>query len=102
MATTEANEPSRTIVSHWQRAEMGSHIAHAAARCESNPFLTRGYLETLFTVIGVVQASNCLTVFFNHFSRVELRIDHDSVRRGMSEKSLDYVHRNVIVEMLGS
>jgi len=62
----------------------------------------RGCLETLFTVIGVVQASNRLAVFLNHSSRVELRIDHDSVRRGMSEKSLDYVHRNVIVEMLGS
>ena len=62
----------------------------------------RCHRDSVLTVIGVVQAPNCLAVFLNHSSRVQLRIDHDRVCRGVPEKSLDYVYGSVIVEMLGS
>lgn len=81
---------------------MRSHVTHAATCCESFPFFASRYFEAFFSMEGVVNAKHGFSVFLDHFSRVEFRVHHDRVHRGMSEKSLDYVYRSVVVEMFGS
>ena len=81
---------------------MSSHVAHAAARGERIPLLPSRLLKALFPMEGTVHATHGFTVFLDHFSRIQLRVHHDGIYRGVSEKGLDHVYWSVVVQMFGS
>jgi hypothetical protein len=98
MCTAKADQSFRTMLSGGQSAEVRAHVAQVAARGEGRPFLCSLVLQTVLTVIGVIETAHGLAILLDELTGVELGVDHHGVRRGVPEKPLNNVHGRVVVE----
>ena len=97
----ETDQPSRTVFSGRQGANVSTHVPEVAARCERSPLLRGWVLEAICAIVGVVKAAHSLAILLDKLARIQLRVDHDGVDRSMSEESLNYVDWGVVVQVLG-
>ena len=101
MRTTEADQSLRAVLSGGQGAEVRTHVAQVAARCEGRPFFRGGVLQPVLAVVGVVETANGFAILLDELTRVEPGVDHHGVGRGVTEQSLNHVHGHVVVQMFG-
>jgi len=78
-----------------------AHVAQVATRCEGSPFLRGRVLQTFFAVVGVIETAHGLAILLDEVTRIELGVDHHSVRRGVTEQRLNNVHGRVVVQVFG-
>jgi hypothetical protein len=101
MRTSETDQASGAVLACGQGAEMRSHVTQVAARGKSRPLLCGRVLQAIFTMVCVVQAADCLPILFDELGRIELSVDHHSIRGGMAEQCLDDMHGGIVVQMFG-
>src|ERR1700691_2374985 len=92
VSAAETKQSFWAVFSGGQGAEMRAHIAQVTVGGEGSPLFCCRVLESLFSIVGVVETTHGLAILFDQLAGVKLGIDHDGVERGVSEQSLDNVN----------
>jgi hypothetical protein len=101
VGAAETEQSFWAVFSGREGTEVRAHVAQVAAGGEGGPLFCGRVLESVLSIVGVVETTHGLAILFDQLAGVKLGVDHDGVERGVSEQGLNDVNGRVVVQVFG-